>query len=344
MSQIRIVVLDGHTLNPGDLSWEGLRSLGKCQIYDRTRPEQVMERATDAEVVLTNKTALSRQAIASLPDLRYIGVLATGFNVVDLAAASERGIPVTNVPGYSTPSVVQMTFALILELTHRVGDHAEGVRQGRWCQSPDFAYWEHPLVELQGLKLGIVGYGSIGRAVATVGRAFGMEIWVAPGPRRPGCGDAKMVDLDALFRDADVVSLHCPLTSETEGLVNARRLNLMKPTAFLINTGRGPLLVEKDLADALNAGRIAGAGLDVLTKEPPPCDHPLLQARNCFITPHQAWATRAARARLLERVVDNLHCFLAGHPKNVVNGVDSAKRGENPGTEGTTPNEGQPDS
>jgi glycerate dehydrogenase len=321
MRRVRIVVLDGHVMNPGDLTWEGLQGLGDCEIHERTWLEDVLERAAGADAVLTNKTVITRQTITSLAGLRYIGVLATGYNVVDLEAARDRGIPVTNVPGYSTPSVVQMTFALILELTHRVGQHADGVRQGRWCQCQDFSYWEHPLVELRGLKLGIIGYGSIGRGVAAVGRALGMEILVYPGPRRPVDCAENWVDVDALFRQADIVTLHCPLTSETRALVNAERLNTMKPTAFLINAGRGPLVVEKDLADALNTGRIAGAGLDVLAQEPPSPENPLLKARNCFITPHQAWATRAARIRLMETVVDNLRCFLEGHPKNVVNGV-----------------------
>lgn len=322
----RIVVLDGYTLNPGDLTWRDLEALGPCAIYDRTPPEVVLDRAQGADVLLTNKTILSGTIIHALPNLRYIGVLATGFNVVDLEAARQRGIPVTNAPGYSTPSVAQMTFALLLELTHRVGAHAQGVREGRWCRSPDFSYWEHPLVELHGLTLGIVGYGRIGRAVAEVGRAFGMRILVHPGPRTPLHAGVTFVPLDTVFREADVLTLHCPLTPETTGMVNASRLNLMKPSAFLINTGRGPLVVESDLAAALNAGRLAGAGLDVLSQEPPPPDHPLLRARNCVITPHQAWATHAARQRLMKIVVENLRSFLDGAPMNVVNGVRTVLR------------------
>jgi glycerate dehydrogenase len=319
MNPVNIVVLDGYTLNPGDLSWDGLAALGPCRVYDRSAPETVLERAGGASIVLTNKTVLSRETIRALTALKYIGVLATGYNVVDIAAASERNIPVTNVPGYGSPSVAQLTFALILELTHRVGHQAQTVREGRWCQSPDFCYWDHPLVELQGLTLGIVGYGSIGQAVARIGRAFGMRIITFSVPLAPSTDQVQNLSLDALLREADIVTFHCPLTEENRGLVNAARLELMKPTAFLINTSRGPLMVERDLAAALNAGRIAGAGLDVLAVEPPRPDNPLLTARNCFITPHVGWATRAARARLLAMALDNLRAFLDGQPTNVIN-------------------------
>lgn len=315
----RLVVLDGYTLNPGDLDWSGFEALGDCIVYDRTPPGQEAERAAGAAIVLTNKTWLTRETIARLPALEYIGVLATGYNVVDLDAAAERGIPVTNVPRYGTMSVVQMVFALLLELTHRVARHSQGVRDGRWSASPDFCYWEVPLIELAGLTLGVVGYGAIGRAVARVGRAFDMKILAVECQPLDPSEPVELVGLDDLFRRADVVSLHCPLTTDTRGLVNAGRLALMKPTAFLLNTSRGPLVIEQDLADALNAGRIAGAGLDVLATEPPPPDHPLLGARNCVITPHIAWATRAARARLMEVAVANVRAFLDGHPQNVVN-------------------------
>jgi glycerate dehydrogenase len=319
MPASNIVVLDGYTLNPGDLSWAGLAALGSCRIYDRTPAEAVVERARGAQVVLTNKTVLHRAAIEALPELGYIGVLATGFNVVDLAAASERGIPVTNVPNYGTPAVAQHTFALILELTHHVGEHAGAVRHGRWCRSPDFCFWDHPLVELQGLTLGIIGLGNIGQAVAAIGRAFGMRVLAysvpaaAPGPL------AEPVDLETVVRQADVLSLHCPLTPETRGLIDARTLERMKPGAILINTSRGPLVVEQDLANALNSGRLGGAGLDVLAVEPPSPENPLLTARNCVVTPHVGWATRAARARLLRRAVANVEAFLAGRPIHVVN-------------------------
>lgn len=316
---VKIVVLDGYTMNPGDLSWEGLEGLGECAVYERTPPERVVERAAGAEVVLTNKVVLDGAVMARLPALKYIGVLATGYNVVDTAAARERGIVVTNVPAYSTRSVAQLVMALVLELAHHVGDHSRGVHEGRWTRSPDFAYWDWPLVELDGLAMGIVGFGQTGRAVADLARAFGMRVLVHT--RTPTAGPGvEFVDLETLLRRSDVVSLHCPLTPETEGLVNAKRLALMKPTAFLINTSRGPVVNERDLAEALNTGRIAGAGLDVLSTEPPKADNPLLAAKNCFITPHFAWATRAARERMMKTVVANVRGFLAGRPQNVVNG------------------------
>ncbi len=319
MSAPRIVVLDGFTLNPGDLDWAPLRALGECEIFDRTPADAVLERARGAAVVLTNKTPLPRAVIESLPDLRYIGVLATGCNIVDLKAAKARGIPVTNAPGYGTPSVAQHVFVLLLELTQHTGHHARTVRDGRWSASPDFCYWETPLVELAGRTLGIVGYGSIGSAVARIALAFGMKVLAATHRPRPNTDAIEFTSIDGIFHRADVVTLHCPLTPETQGLVNAQRLAWMKPDAFLINTGRGPLIVEQDLADALNAGRIAGAGLDVLSTEPPPPDNPLLTAKNCIITPHIAWASRAARERLLTIVVENLRAFLAGEAENVVN-------------------------
>jgi len=316
---MKIVVLDGHTMNPGDLSWEDLERLGECAVYERTPPERVVERAAGAEIVLTNKVVLDGAVMARLPALKYIGVLATGYNVVDTAAARERGIVVTNVPAYSTRSVAQLVMALVLELAHHVGHHARTVREGRWTASKDFAYWDWPLVELDGLVMGIVGFGQTGRAVADLARAFGMRVLVHT--RTPTAGPGvEFVDLETLLRQSDVVSLHCPLTPETEGLVNAKRLVLMKPTAFLINTSRGPVVNERDLADALNSGRIAGAGLDVLSTEPPKADNPLLAAKNCFITPHTAWATHAARERLMRTVVENVQAFLAGRPQNIVNG------------------------
>jgi len=315
---MRIVVLDGYTLNPGDLSWGDLEALARCDIHDRTPPGEVIRRAAGAEIVLTNKVALDRCAIEALPALRYIGVLATGYNIVDTAAARERGIVVANVPDYATRSVAQVVFAHLLELTHHVGHHAQTVRGGRWTSSPDFAYWDYPLVELAGLTMGTIGFGRIGRAVAEIARAFGMRVLAYTMPPQTQEG-VEFVDLERLFRESDVVSLHCPLTPETAGLVNADRLALMKRSAFLINTGRGPLVDEGALASALNWGRIAGAGLDVLSAEPPRADNPLLAAKNCFITPHVAWASGAARARLLKAVVENVRAFLAGNPRNVVN-------------------------
>jgi glycerate dehydrogenase len=319
-----LVVLDGFTLNPGDLSWERLLSLGNCSIYDRTAPEAIVAEAAEAELVLTNKAVLSREVIESLPQLKYIGVMATGYNVVDVEAATERGITVTNVPIYSTASVAQMVMAHLLHFAHRIGNHSQSVHEGRWSASQDFCFWDFPQVELAGLTIGIVGMGRIGRATAKLADAFGMKvIATSRSPIKTANGETpdyiQSVDLDTLFRESDVVSLHCPLTPETDGLVNATRLQSMKPTALLINTSRGPLVDEPALADALRRGTIAGAGLDVLSTEPPPADHPLLGLENCFITPHIAWATRSARSRLLDTVLENVTAFLAGHPQNVVN-------------------------
>jgi len=313
---MRIVILDGLTTNPGDVSWEPLERLGSLTVFDRTAPGDVAARAADADAVLTNKAIVGREQIAALPRLTYVGVLATGFNIVDVAAARERGIPVCNVPEYSTPNVVQATWALILELANRVGHHDRTVHEGHWAACRDFCYWHGELVELAGRTLGIVGHGRIGRGVAAVGRAFGMRVIHH---RRQGGGDPACVDLDTLFRESDVVSLHCPLTPETKGLVDARRLAMMKPTAFLVNTARGPLVDEAALAAALNAGQIAAAAVDVLSVEPPPASNPLLAAKNCVITPHVAWATRDARRRLIDVTAANLAAFAAGQPQNVVN-------------------------
>lgn len=316
---MKIVVLDGFTLNPGDLDWAPLRQLGDCEIFDRTAPAEIGTRAASADLVLTNKAVLSAATIQQLPQLKYIGVLATGTNVVDLAAARQRGIPVTNVPAYGTRAVAQATFALLLELTNRVGHHAQAVRAGQWTRNPDWCFWDAPLIELDGLTLGIVGMGRIGKAVAELGHAFGMNVIASSSSGRNMLPFVRLVGLDELFSLSDVVSLHCPLAPQTQQLVNAERLRLMKPSAFLLNTSRGPLVDEAALADALNSGRLAGAGLDVLSTEPPPASNPLLQAKNCFITPHNAWGTQAARARLLRIAVENMSAFLAGQPVNVVN-------------------------
>ena len=316
---MRIVVLDGYTLNPGDLSWDTLKTLGPCEVYDRTEPTRVVERASGAEIVLTNKTVLTRMALVQLPQLRYVGVLATGYNVVDIEAARERGLCVTNVPAYGTPSVAQMVFAHLLHFAQHVGEHSQSVHNGDWSRGPDFCYWNYPLVELAGLTMGIVGLGRIGRQTAKLALAFGMRVIysdVTPHPDVPAAMAA--VDLDTLFRVSDVISLHCPLTQDNRGFVNRQRLEMMKPTAYLINTSRGPLIDEPALAEALNRGRIAGAGLDVLCEEPPRPDSPLLQAKNCTITPHIAWATQAARQRLMDIAVSNVRAFLQGHPQNVV--------------------------
>ncbi len=313
----KIVVLDGFTLNPGDLDWRGFEELGHLTVHDRTPAGDVIERARGAEILLTNKTPVNAAAIAQCPALRYIGVLATGWNIVDVAAADARGIVVSNVPRYGTASVAQHVFALLLELTQRAGHHAQTVRAGRWAACADFCYWDFPLVELAGRTLGIVGFGAIGAAVARIAQSFGMKTIAST--RTPRTADGvEFVAMDEIFRRSDVVTLHCPLTPQTEGLVNAVRLALMKPGAFLINTSRGPLVVERDLAAALDAGRIAGAGLDVLCTEPPPRDHPLFAGKNCIITPHIAWATRGARERLMAEAVENVRAFLAGTSRNVV--------------------------
>lgn len=317
---MKIVVLDGYTLNPGDLSWDGLKQLGECRIYDRSPEATIEERGGGAEIVLTNKTPLSGGIIGRLESLRYIGVLATGYNIVDVAAARQRKIPVTNVPAYGSRSVAQMTFALILELAHHAGAHSDSVRAGEWSRSDDFCYWHHPLIELEGLTLGIVGFGRIGQIVARLGEAFGMKIVATTRhPEKHAGSGVTFCALEALFRSADIISLHCPLTPESQQLVNRERLGWMKPSALLINTSRGQLIDEAALADALNAGKIAGAALDVLSAEPPKGGNPLFAARNCLITPHIAWATRAARSRLLSTAVENVERFLAGSPQNVVN-------------------------
>lgn len=312
----RIVILDGHTANPGDLSWEPLARLGELVVHDRTAAVDVAPRAAGADVVITNKTVLGESFFAAPGRPRLVCVIATGFNVVDVAAARAAGVPVCNVPEYGTASVAQAVLALLLELTNRAGHHDRTVREGRWSACPDFCYWDGELVELAGLTMGIVGHGRIGRAVAHVARSLGMEV-IHSGRGR--ADDPARVDVDTLFARADVISLHCPLTAENRHLVDARRIGLMKPTAFLVNTARGPLVDEQALAAALHAGRIAGAGLDVLSVEPPSPANPLLAAPRCVITPHIAWATRAARRRLIEATAGNVAAFLAGSPRHVVN-------------------------
>jgi glycerate dehydrogenase len=316
---MKIVVIDGYTLNPGDLTWDDLRALGKCEIHERSTDAELLSRSLEAEILLTNKMEVRARHMERLPKLRYIGVTATGYNIVDVAVARERNIVVTNVPAYGTASVAQMTFALLLELCHRTGHHAQTVRDGRWASSPDFCYWDFPLVELDGLTMGIIGLGRIGHAVARLAQAFGIKV-IAAGRSKPADLPAEIAwaDLETLLRTSDVVSLHCPLTPETKHMINAERLKLMKPTAFLLNTSRGPLIDEAALAAALHAGQIAGAGLDVLSVEPPPADHPLYAAPNCFITPHISWATRAARSRLMRVAVENVRAFIDGKPQNVV--------------------------
>lgn len=318
----KIVVLDGYAANPGDISWEPWKALGELTVYDRTAPEKVVARATGAEMVLTNKVVLSAEVMKQLPDLRYVGVLATGYNVVDLEAARAQGVVVTNIPAYSTASVAQMVFAHLLNITHHVADHAASVTAGDWQRSADFCYWLSPLEELQGLTFGIVGLGNTGKATARIAQAFGMEVMAYSSKSAEALaalGIRKTASYEELFAAADVLSLHCPLTPDTKHLVNAAHLALMKPTAIVINTGRGPLVDEQALAEALNAGRIAAAGVDVLTQEAPREGSPLIGARNCYITPHIAWATGAARKRLMQVALENVMAYLGGKAQNVVN-------------------------
>ena len=317
MPMRKIVVLDGFTANPGDLSWQGLEELGEVTVYDRTKAEETAARAAEAEVVLTNKVVVGREVMARLPRLRYIGVLATGYNVVDMEAARERGIVVTNVPAYSTESVAQMVWAHLLTATNRTEHYAIENREGRWSRSPDFCYWDAPLMELSGKTFGIVGLGNIGQRVAQIALAFGMKVKALTSKDVVPAGVEKAC-LDELLAAADVLSLHCPLTANTRHLMNAETLRQMKPTAILINTGRGPLVDDEAVADALAEGRLAAFCADVLTEEPPKRDNPLLRQPNAFITPHIAWATKEARWRLVRVATDNVRSFLNGSPVNVV--------------------------
>lgn len=316
---MKIVVLDGYALNPGDLSWDELSVLGDLAVYERTSREQILERAKDAVCVLTNKTVLDAETLSALPALRYIGVLATGYNVVDTAAASARGIVVTNIPAYSTASVAQMVFAHLLTIVQRVEYYTEQARNGIWSSKPDFCYWDTPLWELCGKQMGIVGLGNIGQAVARIALSMGMTVAAVTSKQPQELMEGiRKVNLEELLRTSDVVTLHCPLNAETRELINKETLEWMKPTAVLINTGRGGLVNGDDLAEALNRGQIYAAGIDVMPEEPPVASHPLLQAKNCFITPHVAWATKEARIRLMKQAVDNLKAFLNHQPINVV--------------------------
>ena len=318
---MKIVELDGYAANPGDLSWDGLRELGELTVYDRTAPEDVLERAKGAQVILTNKVVITEELMDKLPDLRYIGVLATGYNVVDIPAARKHGIIVTNIPAYSTMSVAQMVIAHLLNITNQVALHSDAVKQGEWQRNKDFSFSLTPLIELDGKTLGIVGLGNTGTATARIAQSLGMRILAYSSKSADALKEMdieKAGSYEHLFREADVLSLHCPLTEETHHLVNAERLKLMKPTAIMINTGRGPLVDEAALADALNEGRIMAAGVDVLQEEPPRNGSPLINARNCYITPHIAWATKAARERLLNIAVANVKAFMEGKPQNAV--------------------------
>lgn len=316
---MKIVILDGYALNPGDLSWDSIKKLGECSFYDRTSPAEVLERASGADALIINKVVISKTLIDQLPQLKYIGVTATGYNVVDIQAVVERNITVTNIPAYSTDSVAQLVFSHILNVANRVQLHATSVGNGEWTKCPDFSYSKSPQVELAGKTLGIVGYGQIGQKVAKIGQAFGMKVIFQNRSEKTNLpSEIVQKSLSEVFMESDFVSLNCPLTAENKEFVNRALLDKMKPAAVLINTGRGGLINEQDLADALNSGRIAAACLDVLSTEPPAGDNPLITAKNCFITPHIAWATFEARQRLLNITFDNLNSYIAGMPKNVI--------------------------
>ncbi|MDO4989415.1 MAG: D-2-hydroxyacid dehydrogenase [Eubacteriales bacterium] len=321
---MKIVILDGYTENPGDLSWEALEEFGALTVYDRTPYEttEIVRRIGDAEIVITNKVPLGREVLEACPSVRFIAVLATGYNVVDVACARERGIPVSNVPAYGTQAVAQFAIALLLEICAHVAHHSDAVHAGRWESAPDWTFWDYPLIELAGKTMGIVGFGRIGQATGRIAKALGMTV-LASGSRPTGAGRAiaEYVDLDTLYARSDVIALHCPLFPENAGMINRESIEKMKPGVILINNARGGLIVEQDLADALNAGRVLAAGLDVVSTEPIRPDNPLLKAKNCLITPHISWAPKEARQRILDTTCENLRAFLAGAPVNVVNGA-----------------------
>jgi glycerate dehydrogenase len=317
---MKIVVLDGYTENPGDLSWEELGKLGELTVYDRTAEDQILSRIGDAEIVITNKTPLTRATMDACPNMRYIAVLATGYNVVDVAAAKEKGIPVSNVPTYGTASVGQFAIAMLLEICHHVAHHSQTVFEGKWNSCADWCYWDYPLIELDGKTMGIIGFGRIGQTTGKIAKAMGMEILAYDSfPSESGKAIAEYVDLDTLLTQSDVVALHCPLFPETQGIINKDNIAKMKDGVIILNNSRGPLIVEQDLADALNSGKVAAAGLDVVSTEPICGNNPLLQAKNCIITPHISWAPKESRQRIMDCVVDNTVAFLAGTPVNVVN-------------------------
>ncbi len=321
---MKIVILDGYTENPGDLSWEGFERLGELTVYDRTpvgEEAEIQTRIGDAEIVITNKTPLTRGTIEACPQIRYIGALSTGYNVIDIEAARERGIPVSNIPGYATEAAAQLTFALLLDICQHAAHHSQAVHEGRWSACPDFCFWDYPLLELAQKTFGIIGFGSIGQAAGRLANAFGMKV-LAYAPHRKPELESEMCrygELEEILAEADIISLHCPLFPSTEGMINRETIARMKDGVILLNTGRGPLIVEQDLADALNSGKVYAAGLDVVSVEPIREDNPLLKARNCLITPHIAWASKESRQRLMDMAVGNLEAFLAGKPVNVVN-------------------------
>ena len=321
---MKIVVLDGYTENPGDLSWSGFEGLGEFTVYDRgsetDKEGEAIARIGDAEIVITNKTPITKRVLDSCPSIRYIGVLATGYNVVDYTYAAKQGIPVTNVPGYGTDTVAQFTFALLLEICHHVAHHSEAVHVGRWEQCADFCFCDYPQIELAGKTMGIIGFGRIGQKVGIIAKAFGMRVLAySPHEYERGKAIGTYVNLETLLAESDIISLHCPLFPETEGIINQGTIAKMKDGVIILNNGRGPLIVEQDLADALNSGKVQAAGVDVVSVEPIKGDNPLLTAKNCFITPHIAWATKEARQRIMDCAVQNLKAYLAGKPDNVVN-------------------------
>lgn len=318
---MKIVVLDGYTLNPGDISWEGMEALGEVTVYDRTRPEEVVERIGDAEVVYTNKTPITRETLDQCGNVRFIGVLATGYNIIDIEAAKEKGIPVSNIPTYGTAAVSQYAIALLLELCHHIGEHSDAVKNGEWTSNPDWCFWKYPLVELAGKTMGIIGFGRIGQDTGKIAQALGMKVLAFDAYKKPELESetCHYADLDTLLAESDVISLHCPLFPDTEGIINKDTIAKMKTGVMIINDSRGPLIVEEDLRDALNSGKVAGAALDVVSTEPIQMDNPLLSAKNVILTPHIAWAPKESRQRLMNIAVENLQHFVDGAPQNVVN-------------------------
>jgi glycerate dehydrogenase len=318
----KIVVLDGFTLNPGDISWDPVKKFGELTVYDRTAfiPEKIIERIGNAGIVLTNKTPLHRAVLEKVPSLKYIGILATGYNVVELDATADYGIIVTNIPAYSTDAVAQYTFAMLLEMCHNVGAHDEAVKNGEWSASPDFCFWKFPLIELAGKTMGIIGFGRIGQATAKIAQAFGLKVLAYDliTDKSLESATCKYATLDELFSQSDIISLHCPLMEGTSGLIRKSTLGLMKDGVMIINTSRGPVINENDLCEALNRGKVAGAAVDVVSVEPISVDNPLLKARNCIITPHIAWASKESRTRLMKTAAENIGAFLEGKPVNVV--------------------------
>lgn len=318
---MKIVVLDGYTLNPGDITWEGMEALGELTVYDRTKAEDVAARIGDADVVYTNKTPITKETLDACPNVKFIGVLATGYNIVDIAAAKEKGIPVSNIPTYGTAAVSQFAIGLLLELCHHIGEHSDAVKAGEWTSNPDWCFWKYSLVELDGKTMGIIGFGRIGQDTGKIAQALGMKVLAYDAFKRPELETetCHYVDLDTLLAESDVIALHCPLFPDTEGIINKDTIAKMKDGVMIINNSRGPLVVEQDLRDALDSGKVAGAAVDVVSTEPIRMDNPLIGAKNVIITPHISWAPKESRQRLMNIAVDNLKCYVEGKPQNVVN-------------------------